>query len=138
MHFDEAQYYDYNDRKSKKFANDEKHKKDDELFADFMNILDASKPTFEFNIIPCKSSKTYSYCYELRSLSSFSNISNTMRDEKDHEANDATLEDQLGRETEEQSHFSLIRRDQNLGIQPSNNTPKRSCHDRLTKPTLSN
>ena len=75
MYFDKANLYDRKNLKSQEFANDEWHKKDDELIADPTNILDASEPTLEWHTIPCKSSQTYSYSDESRSSSSLSDIS---------------------------------------------------------------
>ena len=52
VHFDKTHRDDEKDLKSWEFANDEWQKEDDELFADPMNILDASESTHQFNTIP--------------------------------------------------------------------------------------
>lgn len=61
MHFDETHYYDKNNLKPQKFADDKWHQENDEFFANFTNILDTSNSISKFNTILWKSSKTYLY-----------------------------------------------------------------------------
>lgn len=111
MHFDKTNYYDRKDLKSKEFANDEWQKYDDKLFANPTNIIDANKPIFKFQIIPCKSSKTYHYSNESRSLSPLLDILDPLVDEEYEEEDNATFED-------EESHLQLNRGDRDFSIQP--------------------
>ena len=127
-HFDEAHLYDRKDLKPQEFADDEWHKKDDELFADPTDILDASEPTPEWHTIPRKSSQTYPYSDESRSSSPLSDIPDPVGDQEHEEEDGATSED-------EESRLQLNRGDRDSGIQPSDATPKRSRQDRLTEPT---
>ena len=127
MHFDEAHHYDKKDLKLQEFADDEWQKGDNELFADPTDILDASKPTPEFNTIL---NKTYSYSDDLRGSSPLSDISDLAGDEEhdEEEYSSSSLED-------EESRLQFNRGDRDSSIQFSDATPKRSRQNRLTKPT---
>ena len=124
MYFDEVHYYDKKDLKSQKFGDDEWQKEDDELFADLTDIIDASEPTFKFNIILCK---TYPYFDKLYGSSSFSDISDLVRDEE-YNNKDNTISDN------EESYLKLNKGDKNSGIQSLDVTLKQSREDCLTKP----
>ena len=135
MYFDQAYHYDKKNLKLADFADNKWHKKDDKLFADPTNIIDASKSFFKLSTIPQRSSETNPYFDNLYNSSLFSNIPDLVGDKEHYEEDDSTPEDQLRRETKEWSHLQLNRGDKDSGIQPSDAIPKRSCQDRFVKPT---
>lgn len=122
MHFDKTHLYDKKDLRLQKFATDDRSKKDDELFADLMDILDTSEPFLEFGTILYKSSKNYPYFDESQSRSStpFPDIPNQMKDELKYEEDDVNSEN-------EKSRLQLNKGDKDPGI-PSlaNAIPKKS------------
>lgn len=134
MHFDEAHRYDKKDLKPQDFADNEWHKKDDELFADFTDILDASKPITELNSIPRKSFETYPYSEKSRASSPLLDIPDSVEDEGHKESNEIPA-DQLRRETEEWSRLQLNKEDRDSSIQLSDVAPKRSRQKKLADPT---
>ena len=85
--------------KPQEFTDDEWQKEDNELFTDLTEILDASKPTPEFNTISCK---TYPYSDESRDSSPVWNIPDLVENEKYDEENDTISEN-------EESHLQLNR-----------------------------
>ncbi len=80
LHFDEAHRYYEKDPKAQDVADEEWYKKDDELFADLTDILDADEPIFELNSIPHKGFETNPYREESRASSTLSDISDSVRD----------------------------------------------------------
>ena len=129
VHFDEIHRYDKKNLKPQKFVNNEWHKEDDELFANPIDLLDASKPIPQLDTIFQKSYETHLYYNELQLSSPLSDISDSVGDKKHYKENDITPEDQLRRETEEWLCLQFNRRDRDLNIQPPDAAPKRSRQD---------
>ena len=123
MHFDEVHHYHKKDLKSQEFVDDEWQKEDNKLFADPTDVMDASEPTFKFNIILCK---TYPYSDELHGSSSLSDISDLVGDEEYNKENDAISDN-------EESYLQLNKGDKNSGIQFLDVTPKQSRQNHLIR-----
>lgn len=98
LHFNEVHYYDWKDLKPQHFDDDEWNKEDNKLFAGLIDIIDVSEPVPEINTILWNGSETYSYLNESRNSSSYSDISDSVKDKESHDDNDANPKDQLRRE----------------------------------------
>ena len=117
VHFDKTHHYDSQDLKSQEFVDDEWYKKDDKLFVDPTDILDASKSILVFNIIPYKNNMTYPYPDESRGSSPLSDIPDLVGDKEHYEEENATFEDiQLRKKTEKESRLQLNRGDRDSSI----------------------
>lgn len=64
MHFDKTHCYDKKELQPQKFAENEVYKQDNELFADFTNILDISEPVPQLDDIFQKSFETHPFSNE--------------------------------------------------------------------------
>lgn len=120
MHFDESHLYNKKDLKPHKLPNNKWHREDDELLANCKDILDASKPIFEWNNTLSKSFKTYFHSDELYSLLLFSNILNLVGNKEDDKDIDAISGDN-------QSFLQFNKENRDSGIQfPANVLLKKS------------
>ena len=91
VYFDEIYRYNRKDLKPQDFADDEWHKKDDELFADPTDSFAISKPISQLDTTQ-KIYETYPYFDEFRTSSPFSDIPDLMGDKKHHDKDDVTPE----------------------------------------------
>lgn len=78
--------------------------------------MDVSKPVFDFSTISWNISEIYFYFNKLYSSSSFSDISDFVREEKHYESNNTISENQLKRGKKEWSCLQLNGGDKNSHI----------------------
>lgn len=115
LHFDETHCYDRKDLVPKEFADEEWHEKDDALFANPSDILDANEEPLGLD--PDTSISTPRITEITESVGDSSELSELEDDE-------ATPNDQLRREMEEKSRLRLNEGDENdTGIQSEDEAP---------------
>lgn len=100
--------------KSQSFADDKWHEKDNELFFDFTYILDINMPILDIDIIPCWN--LFLHLNLLGNLSRFSDISDKVGDEEHNKKYNATSENRLREETEEEPDWQFNKEDGNYDI----------------------